>query len=376
MPRLQIEPVETRRQRMQFVQLPWRLYADDPLWMPPLRYNQLELLGYKPHPFHDDAEVQTFLATRDGRPCGRIAAIVHHAHLRQFNERRGYFGFFESEQDEEVSGRLFDAAADWLRSRDMQSLRGPMNPSFNYEMGMLVEGFDRPPAFMMTYNPAYYPALVERYGGFYKAQDMYAYWGHKGMLDKLDDKIRAIAQEAKRRFNLKLRPLNKSKFNEEIRTFLHIYNEAFQGHWGFVPLSEAEVVRMSSELRHLIVPKITAVAEVDGRAVGCVFGLPDYNPRIKKIDGRLFPTGFIRLLWNRRAIHGMRIIAANVLPEYQRWGVGLVLLNHLERDLVEWGMQEAEFSWIMESNHLSMKSIERGGAIRTKTYRLYDRELT
>ena len=376
MSHVQIEAVETKRQQKQFFQLPWQLYADDPLWVPPLRRNQLEMIGYKPHPFHKDADVQTFIAVRNGKVCGRIAAIIHHAHIRQFEEQRGYFGFFESVNDEEVSGRLFDTAIQWLRERGMESIRGPMNPSFNYEMGLLVDGFHKPPTFMMTYNPPYYEALVEAYGGFEKAQDMYAYWGHADQLENLDDKIRMLAREARRRFNLTVRKMDKSRFDEEIRMFLRIYNLAFQGHWGFVPLSEDEVVHMSSELRHLIAPEITAVAEVDGEPIGCVFALPDYNPRIKKIDGRLFPTGFIRLLWNRRAIKRLRLIAANVVPEYQRWGIGLVLLNNIEPDCVNWGMEEAEFSWIMESNKLSMRSIEHGGVVRDKTYRLYDRDLT
>ena len=197
------------------------------------------------------------------------------------------------------------------------------------------------------------------------------------ILDKLQSEKTApfVVQEATRRFNVKLRPLNKSKFSDEIRMFLDIYNQAFDRHWGFVPLSEAEVVRISSELKHLIVPELTTVAEVDGEPIGCVFALPDYNPRIKKIDGRLFPTGFIRLLWNRRAIKRLRIIAANVVPQYQRWGIGLVLLHEMVPAVLEWGMQEAEFSWVMESNHLSVRMAERAGTIRTKTYRLWDREL-
>ena len=374
---IRIEPVESRRQQKQFVELAWQINADNPHWVPPLRRTQQELLGYKRHPFHDDADVQTFLATKDGRPCGRIAAIIHRAHQRRYKERRGYFGFFESIDDEEVSGALFDVAIDWLRQNGMESVRGPMNPSFNYELGMLIDGFDKSPTFMMTYNPPYYHRLVERYGGFAKAQDMYAYRGDLETLKTLRSETHAlfIVDEAKRRLNLQTRQMNKAKFGEEIRMFLNIYNRAFDGHWGFVPLSEGEVVRISSELKHLIAPELTTVAEVDGEPVGCVFGMPDYNPRIKKIDGRLFPTGLIRLLWNRRAISRVRMIATNVVPEYQRWGVGLVLLHEMVPAAIEWGLQEAEFSWIMESNRLSVGTCERGGCVRTKTYRLYDRDL-
>lgn len=372
---IQVQPVESRRQQKQFFELPWKLYADDPHWVPPLRKNQLELLGYKPNPFHADADMQTFVALRDGQPCGRIAAIIHHAHNDRYKERRGYFGFFESINDEEVSGRLFDTALDWLRQRDMNAVRGPLNPSFNYEIGLLVDGFDKPPTFMMTYNPSYYPKLVESYGGFEKSQDFYAYWGRTEMLANKDKKLEFVVGESIRRFNIKLRPMNRRRFTQDIRTFLKIYNVSFEGHWGFVPLSEGELEHMAAELKHLLVPELTVIAEVDGKPIGCLFGILDYNPRIKKIDGRLFPFGFIRLLWNRRAIKKFRVIAVNVLPEYQKWGVGVVLLSRLESIAYAWDIEEAEFSWVMESNHLSKKSLDRGGAILQKTYRIYDRDL-
>jgi GNAT superfamily N-acetyltransferase len=231
---------------------------------------------------------------------------------------------------------------------------------------------------MMSYNPTYYPRLVEQYGGFEKSQDLYAYVGDMETLKRLRSERTAmfIVEEAKRRFNVQIRQIDKAKFDQEIRMFLDIYNRAFVGHWGFVPLSEGEVVRISSELKHLIAPELTSVAEVDGEPIGCVFALPDYNPRIKKIDGRLFPTGLIRLLWNRQAISRVRMIATNVVPEYQRWGIGLVLLNEIVPAAIKWGIKQAEFSWIMESNRLSLGTVERSGCVRTSTYRLYDRDLT
>lgn len=363
--------VASRRDKKAFLELPWKLYRGDPNWIPPLRLNQKELVGYKHHPFYDDAEAQTFLATRDGEICGRIAAIVHHAHNRRHNERRGFFGFFESIQDQEVAAALFNAARAWLAERDIRDIRGPMNPSFNYEMGLLVDGFDTPPTFMMTYNPPYYAELIEGYG-FQKVKDLYAYWGHADMIATLDKKLWFVIEESQRRFNFKIRPLDRSRFDEDVRTFLRIYNEANINHWGAVPLSEGEIRHMSASMRHLIVPKLTALAEVDGRVVGTVFGLLDYNPRIRQIDGRLFPTGFIRLLWNRRQIKRVRMIATHVLPEYQRWGLGLVLLNALHESVRDWELEECEFSWVMECNKLSRGSLERGGAKRIKTYRLYD----
>ena len=166
--------------------------------------------------------------------------------------------------------------------------------------------------------------------------------------------------------------MNRSKFDQEVRTFLHIYNESLGATWGFTPLSPGEVDEMSKSLKQLIVPEMTSVAEVDGRPVGSVFGLLDYNPRIKAIDGKLFPFGFVRLLWNRKKISRVRMIATNVLPEYQRWGVGLVLMSRMVPDVLASGVKEAEFSWVLESNNLSRKTLERGGAKLTKTYRIYD----
>ena len=188
----------------------------------------------------------------------------------------------------------------------------------------------------------------------------------------LDKKLEFIVREATRRFDIKLRFLDRKRFKEEVQMFLHIYNASLDGTWGFTPLSAGEIEHMSASMRHLIVPELTTVAEVDGRPVAAAFGLLDYNPRIRLIDGRLFPFGFIRLLSRRRQIKRIRMISTNVLPEYQRWGLGVVVLARLVPHALKWGIQEAEFSWVLESNHLSYKSLKRGGAKLDKTYRIYD----
>jgi GNAT superfamily N-acetyltransferase len=368
-----VEPVATRRQRREFLLFPWSLYSGDPNWIPPLLFDQRGLLGFHRHPFYQDGECQTFLAYRQGRPVGRVAAIVNHAHNRRHKEERGFFGFFESIDDQEVADSLFEAAQRWFVERNIRLIRGPCNPSLNYECGLLVEGFDTPPFFMMTYNKPYYGRLIEG-TGFQKAQDLYAYWGHFDMLEKLDPKLLQICMQAAERFNVKVRPISKSRFREELDMFLNIYNQSLGATWGFVPLSPAEVRHLGSQMRHMIVPELSQVAEVDGQPIGVVFGLLDYNPRIKQIDGRLFPFGFIRLLSNRRALKRMRIISANVVPEYQRWGIGLVLLNALVPKVKEWGIEEAEFSWVLESNTLSRGGLEKGGAKLSKTYRIFDRD--
>jgi GNAT superfamily N-acetyltransferase len=339
--------------------------------MPPLRHNQKELVGYKPHPFYDDAEIQTFLAVADGRPVGRVAAILNHAHNRFHNEKRGFFGFFESIDDQEVAAGLFDEVRAWLGGKGITAIRGPMNPSINYELGLLIEGFDTPPFFMMTHNLPYYQRLIEGCG-FGKVEDMFAFWGHVGMLETLDKKVAFIVEECRKRFDVNLRRMDRAHFDRDVRTFLDIYNQALVGTWGFVPLSEAEVEHLAESLKHLIVPEMTTIAEIDGRPVGAQFGLLDYNPRIKQIDGRLFPFGFMRLLWNKRAIKRVRLVSTNVIPEYQKWGLGLLLGTRIIPDAREWGMEEAEFSWVLESNTLSYGTLKRGGARIYKRYRIFD----
>jgi GNAT superfamily N-acetyltransferase len=371
MPHLEVIPVKARGERKLFFQFPWDHYRGDENWIPPLRIVQKELLNYKRHPFYDDAEIQTFLALRDGRPCGRVAAIVNHAHNRRYEEHRGFFGFFESEEDEEISGRLFDAARAWLAERKIEAVRGPVNPSLNYECGMLVDGFHESPWFMMTYNKPYYDRLVKSYG-FRKAQDLFAFWGHVDMLEEVSRRLHSLSHIVLERFELVCRPMDIRRFDEEIATFLNIYNQSLVSTWGFVPMSEGEVRKQAAGLKQMIVPELTTMAEIDGKPVGTMFGLLDYNPRIKAIDGRLLPFGFLKLLCNRRGLHRVRLISTNVLPEFQGWGIGIALVARLVPDALKWGIQEAEFSWVLESNDLSYKTLKKGGAKITKQYRIYD----
>ena len=239
-----VKPVETRRERKAFLELPWQIYRDDPNWMPPLRMNQKELVGYARHPFYDDAKGQTFLALQGGKAIGRIEAIENPVHNRFHQERRGFFGFFEAIDNQAVANALFDAARDWLAARDIHQIRGPVNPSLNYECGLLVEGFHLPPSFMMTYNPPYYPRLIENYG-FRKAQDLYAFWARTAIIPNLDEKLLFIAQEAASRLGVHMRPLDKSRFRQEIEMFLDLYNQSLGGTWGFVPLSKREIDHMA-----------------------------------------------------------------------------------------------------------------------------------
>ena len=288
----------------------------------------------------------------------------------------GFFGFFESIDDQEVADALFSAVNSWLRERGIKTIRGPMNPSMNHTVGLLVDGFDSSPFFMMTYNPRYYEKLVTN-AGFVKSQDLFSFWGKVEMLPKIRERYLHTAEMIEERCRVKIRHMDTRHFAKDCELFLDLYNRSLTNTWGFVPLSEREVKKMASSLKYLMIPELALLAEIDGRPVGVTFCLPDYNPRIRAIKGKLFPFGFWKLLHNKeKAIERIRIISTNVLPEYQMTGLGLVLLNALVPKALECGVREAEFSWVLESNQYSRGSLEKGGAICNKVYRVYDRPVT
>jgi GNAT superfamily N-acetyltransferase len=368
---ISVIPVSTKAQQKAFVRFAWDHYEGDPNWVPPLISNIRELLDYKKHPFYEDAECQTFLAMQGDRIVGRIAAIIDHGHNRHHDEERGMFGFFESIDDQAVADALFDSAKQWFADKKIFLMRGPANPSQNYEWGMLVEGFHEPPTFLMTYNKPYYDALVKGYG-FETSQDLFSYPAPIPMLDNLDPKLLFVANEATKRFNVDVRPISKKNFKKDLGIFLKLYNSALLSQWGFTPMSKSELAATATNLKFLIAPEMTSVAEVKGEGVGIAFGLLDYNPLIKKIDGKLYPFGWIRLLLGRRKLKRVRLMSTNVAPEYQRWGLGVVLMARMVPEVLKWGIDAGEFSWVLESNKLSRGTLERSGLTSDKTFRIYD----
>ena len=366
-----VEAVSSRRQRKAFLRLPWELYRDDPRWVPPLRREELGLIGYRSHPFYEDAESQTFLARRNGEVFGRVAAIDNCAYSEYRGEKRGFFGFFECRDDPEAAAALLDAARQWLAQRGLHDVRGPANPSLNYSIGTLVEGFDLPPGFMLPYNLPYYGALIESCG-YRKTHDLYAYEGNTQKLPEVVARRAEIIDQMIERHGITFRWLEHRHLRRQVREFLTIFNQSLTDHWGFVPISQAEVDEMARGLSWLLVPEMGVGAEIDGRLVGVCFILPDYNPRLRKIRGRLFPFGFLRLILGKHRIKRCRVVAANVLPEYRLLGVGVAMIQALRLRWQNSTIEDVEFSWVAESNMLSRGTLEKMGAERTKTYRVYD----
>lgn len=321
-----------------------------------------------------------FLALRKGRVVGRIMALINHAHNEFHNERAGCFGFFEVENDPAAAQVLLETARDWVRSRGAEVIRGPVNPSTNYECGLLVEGFDLDPTVMMPYNPPYYSELIEA-SGFRKAMDLYAY-DIAAKYFIVSEKLTHVAERLKTKDRIKVRTVNMKDFKNEVEVIREIYNDAWSNNWGFVPVSEAEFEHLAKDLKQLVDARVVMIAqrEVEGsakpRPVGFFLAVPDINRALKKINGRLLPFGLIKLLWHSRKIDFIRIITMGVVREYQSMGLGAVFLDEIYRRAPASGYPEGEMGWVLENNVMMNRAASLIGGRRTKTYRIYEMPLT
>jgi len=376
---VEIRQVATRREREVFVRLPWRLYRDDPNWVPPLLSSARRLLDPARNPFFEHGEMRLYLAWRGGRPVGRIAAIVNRLHNRYHGDATGFWGFFEAEPDRVVVSALLERAAEDLRGRGMNRMLGPFNPSINSECGLLVEGFDKPPSLMMPYNPPSYPELVEA-AGHRRHKDLLAYYLDCQMLADNPEKMarmERIERAIMRRHpGLSIRTLDMSRYEEEVLALAELFNEARRENWGFVPVTRAEALEMAREMKPIVEPTCAIFAELEGQLVGCVMGLPDIGPLLKKANGRLFPFGWVHLVGWRRRVHEMRIFGAGVLPKFRHLGIIPILFLNYVRNSTGMGYDTGELSWVAEDNLRSVRTLEAAFGPRLyKRYRIYEREL-
>jgi len=373
-----VRPVVGRRELAQFVDLPFELYREDPLWVPPLRASVRELLDAGRHPFYDQgrgAERELFLAWDGTRPVGRVAAILNHAHNRFQDEEVAFFGFFESIEDASVARSLLRAAEEWAADRGAAAMRGPTNPSTNYEAGLLVEGFDRPPVLMMTYNPSFYAELIES-AGYAGVKDLYAYWSevHGAHLERLH---RLAAKTRSRHPELQTRGANLKDFHGEVSLVQEIYNSAWEKNWGFVPMSDAEVETMARELKPLVQPDLLRFALCDGEAAGFLLAVPDWNPVLGDLEGSPWrhPLRTLGHLVRTRAekLEGLRVFTLGVKEKFRRRGFEGVLLAEGLQFALDLGFQWCEYSWILEDNELSKRTVRLMDAELYKVYRMYEK---
>lgn len=366
---LEVRPVEERRALHRFVELPWRLHGGS-AWVPPLRRDVHRVLDPARNPFFRHSAAALFLAERNGETVGRIAAIENRRHLETYRDATGFFGFFESVDDAEVAAALFDRAAAWMRTRGLRRLRGPTSFTINDECGLLLDAFDLPPVAGMPYNPAYYRGLVEGYG-FAKAQDLLAF---RLRPEEVPARL-AAALPGLARQGIVLRPIRLRRLDEEVQRIQQVHARAWAGNWGAVPLTGEELGWMAGELRQVADPDLILLAEHQGRPVGISVAIPDVNQILRHLDGRLFPTGFLRWLWWSRRVDGLRVLALGVLEGYRRRGVEAAMVAETIAAGLRKGYRWAEMSWILESNVPMRRVLARLGAEIYKTYRIYDLDL-
>jgi GNAT superfamily N-acetyltransferase len=364
---VEIVPVTTDRDLHAFLRLPWHIYRDDPRWVPPLLFEQRQLLTGQ-HPFFEKAEMRLFLARDGDQVVGRVAAILDHHFLDVHQEPVGFFGFFECAADGGVTERLLGAARAFLGDKGMRAIRGPVNPSMHHPCGLLVEGFEFPPAFLMPYNPPAYRGLLEG-AGCQKAKDLLAY---RVVIPAVPPpKVARLAPEAEQK-GIRVRPINMKRLGEEVEIFRDLYNTAWHHNWGFTPMTPAEAQWMARHLKSLFVPSLALIAETQGQPIGFLMLLPDYNQVLRHLNGRLGPVGLLKFLWYRRRIRDARLILLGVRPEHRARGADalltLVALQALKRE----GFIHAEISWMLEDNRVVIRLAERFGGIPYKRYRIYE----
>jgi GNAT superfamily N-acetyltransferase len=369
MPDITIHPVRTKSEWLQFVKFPYEIYKHDKNWIAPLLIDQKTLLDKNKNPFYKHSDVEFFLAELNRKIIGRIAGIVNYNHNSFHNEKTGFFGFFETINDYGVARRLYDTARDWIKSKGMIVMRGPVNPSTNDTAGFLSEGFDMPPVIMMTYNPSYYIDFTEKYG-MTKAKDLYAYYITADT--QFPEKLIRIAEMIRKKEGVTIRNINMKNFWKEVELVKEIYNKAWSKNWGFVPMTDEEFHHLAKDLKSIVMPEFALIAEVNEQAVGFSLTIPNVNQILKPINGKLFPFGIFYLLMNFKKINEARVIVMGVIHEYQKRGIDAVF--HLEtlKAGKKLGYRGGELSWVLEDNIPMIRTAEMVGAKIYKKYRIYE----
>jgi hypothetical protein len=370
---LKVRRVESKKDLKKFIRLPWRLYRGDPNWVPPLMMDLRKRMNPKKNPFFRNAEVAYFLAERPDRPVGRICAIRNGLHNEYHRDKVGFFGFFESERDPEVTGALMDAAAEWLRGQGMDTMRGPANYSENEEYGLLVKGFDRPPMAIMPYNPEFYVDLLEG-AGFLKAMDLYAWYVDRESIN-IPPKVERIVDRVRKKPGVTFRDVNVKDVRAELGRIKTIYNDAWSKNWGFLPWTDELLEYMAPDFKMILIPELVMLAEVNGEPAGFSLVIPDVNQLIKEIKGRLFPFGWIRMLTGLRKTRGIRYVVMGVREKFRIRGLETVFYVETLRRAKAMGYQFCEMSWVLEDNDRMNAAAEAVGGVVYKTYRIYDKKL-
>jgi 8-amino-7-oxononanoate synthase len=382
-PAIKIRKVENRKDKLKFIRLPWELYGNEKNWVPPLEMDRMRLIDEAKNPFYKHATSQLFLAEdAQGKVVGRIAAIINHRHNELYKDKIGFIGFFDSIKDEHVADALFTAAEDFLRSHGMKQVRGPVSPSINDEVGLLVEGFEYPPAVMMPYHPSYYKKLWED-ADYKKAQDLLAWRITESK--SLSPKIERVTNILRERAKVKIRPLDMKRYDEEVNLIRDLYSRGWEENWGAVPLDADEITMLATELKQIIDPDFVLFAEAPDangtmRTIGFSLCIPDINQAF--LAGKAIPKGAMNLptaisnlMTKKKSIDNLRIVLLGVMPEYRGRAVDALLYREIMERAKQKGIKYGEASWVLEDNAMMMRAAQVMNGEAYKRYRVFEKPL-
>lgn len=372
-----IRPVESAGDKRRFIDFTYRHYENDPFFVPPLRMDLTKVLNEKKNPFFEHGDIGLFLAEdNNGRIIGRIGAVHNGMHLKKYNDNVGFFGFYETVDDEVVSDALFDAATHWLKERGLTAMRGPANPSLNDTAGLLVDGFDSEPSILMAYNKPYYERHLLRYG-FQRAMTMYAYYVHEKYVDtaKLERGVQIVKH---RNPELTLRKIDMDRYMEEASIILDIYNEAWSDNWGHVPMTDHEFEHLAKDLKQIVEPELICILEMAGEPVAFSVTIPNLNQALKHVkNGRLLPLGLPTLLARAKlgGVYETRMPLMGVRKAYHGRGFDSLMVLETVQEGIKLGYDACEMSWVLESNKPLLNALDSLGAVVDKTYALFEKQL-
>jgi GNAT superfamily N-acetyltransferase len=366
-----VEPVRSRTQLRRFVELPYRLYRDDPVWVPPLRLEQRQRVDPRHNPMLRHCTVELFLAIENGEAVGRVAAFVDHLALEHWRQPIGLFGSWECVDDPSVARALLGAARDWLHGRGMAAMRGPWSFA-SQEWGLVVEGFTPPPVLMAPYNPPYYNDQLVAFG-LAKAKDLLAFIADTAAGYRIPERYLKLTDAVQRRYGIRVRTIDMRRLEAEVATVVDLANRSIAGNWGFYPATPEEGRAMARDLRPIVDPELVMIAETAaGTPIGFAITLGDLNVLLRGLDGRLLPFGWLKLLRGRRSLRQFRMWALGVVPEYQGRAVDALLYRRVHEALTPRGDVRVEANYVLEDNAPMINAMANLGLEPLRRYRVYE----
>ncbi len=373
MTEIRVSPVKNRSDMKRFINLPWEIYRDDPNWIPPLKRDVRRLLNVRKHPFWDFSRQTLFLARRGTKVVGRIAGIIDGNYNFQFDEKMGTWGFFECMDDMDAALALFSSLSHWAQEKGMNALRGPVNPSLNYEAGTLVHNFTYPPTLLMTYNPPYYGKLIEA-AGFKKEKDLLSFWVDRNL--KVPEWVTPLVALVRKKKDIRIRRGNPRSFKSELALIWELYNDCWSKNWGHVPPSEKEAAEMGRNLKWIIDPDLVFFMYYKDEPVGVGFALPDWNSVLKRLNGGISPWKLINIVKYKNEIRGLRGFMLGVKEEYRQLGFPMAAFDYMYRLLRKHKRyQYMELGWTLQDNDPINRLFREGGLEIYRRYRIFNKPL-